>query len=89
MVACNLLQAALVAVMAVHGIPVWVLIVLLAVVALVSTPFTAARSTLYADILTGDAYALGTAVTMTTYQVALLRSATSSVTCAAWRTPFR
>jgi MFS family permease len=72
MIACNLVQAVLVAVMAVRGIPVGVLIVLLAAVTLVSTPFTAARAALYADILRGDAYALGTAVTMTTYQVALV-----------------
>jgi MFS family permease len=72
MIACSLLQAGLVAVMTVPGVSTGVLIVLLAVVTLVSTPFTAARAALYADILHGDAYALGTGITMTTYQVALV-----------------
>jgi MFS family permease len=72
MIACTLLQAGLITIMTVPGIPTGVLIVLLAVVTLVSTPFYAARAALYADILHGDAYALGTAVTMTTYQVALV-----------------
>ena len=33
-------------------------------------PFSAARAALYPDILTGDIYVLGTAITFTTAQVA-------------------
>jgi len=70
MVACDLARAALVAVMVVPGVPVAVLVVLLFAVTLVGAPFTAARAALYPDILAGDLYVLGTAVTFTTAQAA-------------------
>ena len=37
---------------------------------LIGAPFTSARAALYPDILTGDRYVLGTAVTLTTLQFA-------------------
>jgi MFS family permease len=70
MIACDLARAALVAVMALPGVPVVVLVGMLFVVTLVGAPFTAARAALYPDILIGDAYVLGTAVTFTTMQAA-------------------
>ena len=70
MIACDLLRVVLVAVMAVSGIPIAVLVVLLFLVTLVGAPFLSARAALYPDILTGDLYVLGTAVTMTTMQLA-------------------
>jgi predicted MFS family arabinose efflux permease len=70
MVACDLLRVALVAVMAVSGIPIAVLVVLLFLVTMVGAPFLSARAALYPDILTGDLYVLGTAVTLTTMQFA-------------------
>jgi MFS family permease len=70
MIACDLIRAALVAVMALPGLPVAALVVLLFIVTLVSAPFTSARAAVYPEILTGDRYVLGTAVTITTSQFA-------------------
>jgi predicted MFS family arabinose efflux permease len=70
MIVCDLIRVALVAVMAVSGIPIAVLVVLLFLVTLIGAPFLSARAALYPDILTGDLYVLGTAVTLTTMQFA-------------------
>jgi MFS family permease len=70
MIACDLIRVALVAVMTVSGMPIAVLVVLLFLVTLVGAPFLSARAALYPDILTGDLYVLGTAVTLTTLQFA-------------------
>jgi MFS family permease len=70
MVTCDVARAALVAVMAVPGVPLAVLVCLLAVVTMASGPFTSARAALYPDILAGDRYVLGNAVTLTTFQFA-------------------
>jgi MFS family permease len=70
MIACDLSRAAIVAVMALPGMPLWVLVGLLFLVTLISAPFTAARAALYPEILSGDRYVLGTAVTLTTMQFA-------------------
>jgi MFS family permease len=70
MIVCDLARCGLVLVMAVPGVPLAALVVLLFVVTTFTAPFTAARSAVYPDILAGDRYVLGTAVTMTTYQTA-------------------
>jgi MFS family permease len=70
MIACDVIRAGLVIVMAVPGMPVAVLVVLLFAVTMVGAPFTSARAAIYPDILAGDQYVLGTAVTLTTYQFA-------------------
>lgn len=70
MIACDLSRAALVAIMALHGIPIAVMVCLLGVVTLISGPFSSARAALTADILSGDRYVLGVAVTLTTMQFA-------------------
>jgi MFS family permease len=70
MIACDLSRAALVAIMALPGVPLGVLVGLLFVVTLISAPFTSARAALYPEILSGDRYVLGTAVTLTTSQFA-------------------
>ena len=72
MIACDLARMVLVLIMAIPGVPLPVLVGLLFTVTMISTPFTSARSGMYPDILPGDSFALGTAVTMTTYQVALV-----------------
>ena len=46
------------------------LVLLLFLVTLVGAPFTSARAAVYPDVLTGDRYVLGTAVTLTTFQFA-------------------
>jgi predicted MFS family arabinose efflux permease len=56
--------------MAISGIPIPVLVALLFLVTMVGAPFLSARAALYPDILAGDLYVLGTAVTLTTMQFA-------------------
>jgi predicted MFS family arabinose efflux permease len=70
MIACDLIRVVLVLVMAVSGIPIAVLVVLLFGVTMIGAPFLSARAALYPDILAGDLYVLGTAVTLTTLQFA-------------------
>ena len=70
MIACDLARVALVAIMAISGIPIAVLVALLFLVTMIGAPFLSARAALYPDILTGDLYVLGTAVTLTTMQFA-------------------
>lgn len=69
MITCDLARVPLTVLMAVPGVPLGALIALLSAVTALGAPFSSARAALYPDIL-GDAYALGTAVTMTTYQLA-------------------
>jgi MFS family permease len=70
MIICDLARAALVLLMTVPGMPLASLVALLFAVTLFTAPFTSARSAVYPDILAGDRYVLGTAVTMTTFQFA-------------------
>jgi MFS family permease len=70
MIACDVIRAALVLVMAIHRMPLAALVALLFVVTLVGAPFTAARAAVFPDVLHGDKYVMGTAVTLTTYQFA-------------------
>jgi MFS family permease len=70
MIACDLARCVLVLVMAIHGMPLAAMIALLFVVTLVGAPFTSARAAIYPDVLSGDKYVMGTAVTFTTYQFA-------------------
>jgi MFS family permease len=70
LIACDLLRCALVLGMAVPAMPVAGQVALLVLVTLVSAPFTAARAAIYPDVLAGDRYVMGTAVTVTTYQFA-------------------
>lgn len=70
MITCDLSRAALVAVMALPGVPVAALVGLLFVVTMAGAPFNSARAALYPEILPGDRYVLGNAVTLTTMQFA-------------------
>jgi MFS family permease len=70
MIACDLSRALLVAVMAWPGMPTWLLVALLFLASMAGAPFISARAALYPDILHGDSYVLGTAVTLTTLQFA-------------------
>jgi MFS family permease len=72
MIVCDLARMVLVLAMAIPGLPLAVLVLLLFAVTMLGTPFTSARAAMYPDILPGDTFALGTAVTMTTYQFALV-----------------
>ena len=70
MIVTDLGRCALVLVMTIPGVPLAGLVLLLFLVTLVGAPFTSARAAVYPDVLTGDRYVLGTAVTLTTFQFA-------------------
>lgn len=68
MIVCDLARAALVALMAVPGVPFSALCVLVFLVVLLSSPFTAARAALLPEILDGDRYVVGSALQNMTNQ---------------------
>jgi MFS family permease len=70
MVVCDAVRAVLVAVMAVPGVPLGVLVALLFAATMFAPPFESARAAITPDILQGERYVLGTAVIQTTYYVA-------------------
>jgi MFS family permease len=78
MVACDIARLVLVSLMALVSLTappeagLWILVALLFVVTLLDSPFKSARSAMMPDILTGERYVLGTAVTQTTLQVAMV-----------------
>ena len=70
MIASDVARCALVLVMAIPGLPLAALVVLLFMVTLIGAPFSSARAAIFPDVLSGDRYVIGTAVTVTTYQFA-------------------
>lgn len=73
MIACDLARMALVGLMAAvslfgSALSLWGMVALVFLVTLLDSPFKSARSALIADILTGEKYVLGTAVTQITFQ---------------------
>jgi MFS family permease len=69
MIVCDLARVPLAALMALPGTPTAALIGLLCAVTALGAPFSSARAAIVPDVL-GDAFPLGTAITMTTYQAA-------------------
>jgi MFS family permease len=69
MIVCDLARAPLAALMALSGMPTGVQIGLLCAVTALGAPFGSARAAIVPEVL-GDAFPLGTAITMTTYQAA-------------------
>ena len=70
LIATDTARAALLALMAIPGMPLPVLLGLLLLVSLCAPPFESARSALMADVLDGDRYAVATSLTTVTLQVA-------------------
>jgi MFS family permease len=70
MIACDVIQGLLVLVMAIPGLPLAALVALLFLVTLAEAPFSSARAAIFPDVLSGDRYVMGTAVTLTTDQFA-------------------
>lgn len=70
MITCDLVRVVLVLAMTLPGVPLAMLVILLFAVTMLGTPFTSARAASYSDILSGDRFVLGNAITITTYQVA-------------------
>ena len=72
MISCDVARALLVVGMAAPGMPLWAMVVLLFVVTLLDVPFKSARAAMVADVLAGDHYVLGTAVTQMTIQTGMV-----------------
>lgn len=78
MVACDIARMVLVCLMALvslkapPGVALWIMVGLLFVVTLLDSPFKSARSAMMPDILIGERYVLGTAVTQTTLQAGMV-----------------
>jgi len=67
MVACDAVRAVVVAAMVLPHVPIGALVALLFAATMFAPPFDSARAAITADILGGERYVLGTAVTQTTY----------------------
>jgi MFS family permease len=72
LIGSDVARALLVALMAVPGMPLPLLLALLLVVSVCAPPFEAARSALMADVLEGDRYAVATSLTGITQQLSQL-----------------
>lgn len=72
MVAADVARAALVGVIAVPGVPLWVLCVLVAVMTALGGPFKAAQQALLPTVLDGERYLVGMALRNVTIQAAQL-----------------
>ena len=72
MVAADAIRAVLVAVMALPGQPIAVMVVLLGVVQVLFAPFSAARNAVVPRVLDGDRYVVGLAVMRTTDQLGMV-----------------
>jgi MFS family permease len=70
LIAADMTRAGLLALMAIPGTPLPVLLALLFLVSLCAPPFESARSALMADVLEGDRYAVATSLTNITLQLA-------------------
>lgn len=84
MVLCDLARAGLVALMAISGVPLWVLGVLLVAVQLAGSPFKAARAVVLPMILVGDRFQVGNGVMNTTLQLGLLGGYSAGAPLVAW-----
>jgi MFS family permease len=78
MVTCDLARMVLVCLMALVTVvaapdaALWIMVALLFVVTLLDSPFKSARSAMMPDILTGERYVLGTAISQLTLQVGMV-----------------
>ncbi len=75
MVACDAVRAVLVAGMAVPGVPLVALVALLFATTMFTPPFESARAAITPEILQGERYVLGAAVTQTTFLAAQVAGA--------------
>jgi MFS family permease len=75
MIICDAIRAVLVGAMALPGMPLGALVALLFAATMFTPPDAAARSAITPDILPGERYALGVAVTQTTFYFAQVAGA--------------
>ncbi len=69
MIVCDVARAVVLALMAIHHVPFPALCALIFLSVLLGTPFTAARAALLAEVLPGDLYVVGSAITNITHQI--------------------
>lgn len=72
MVACDLVRTVLIAAMVIPGLPLAAMVALLFAATCFAPPFESARAAITPDILHGERYVLGTAVTQTTYRIGMV-----------------
>lgn len=72
MIAADLIRAVLIGLMALPGVPLWTVCTLLVFAVLAGSPFSAAESALIPEILSGEAYVVGTGLRTITNQLAQL-----------------
>ncbi|MGN6794917.1 MAG: MFS transporter [Streptosporangiaceae bacterium] len=70
MIVCDVIRVLLVLAMTVPHLPIALLVALLFAVTMAGSPFSSARAAIYPEVLRGDLFVLGTAVTLTTNQFA-------------------
>jgi MFS family permease len=68
MIACDVIRAGLVGLMAIPGVPFPLLCALLFCTVLLGAPFSSARTAMLPDVLPGDKFVLGSAIGNTTFQ---------------------
>jgi MFS family permease len=87
MITCDLLRAGLLVIMAIPGLPIWVLAVLLVAVQLVGAPFKAARAAILPTVLPGDRFTVGSGVLYTSMQIGTLSGYAAGAPLVAWLGP--
>lgn len=70
MIGCDLIRMLLIGSLGLPGLPLWLLVALLFVASLLTPPFEAARAATTPEVLKGDRYAVGLALSNSTNQVA-------------------
>jgi MFS family permease len=89
MIACDVVRAVLVGVMAIPRVPFGGLCALLFLTVLLSAPFSSARSALLPDVLDGDKFVLGSAVGNMTYQGSQILGFVAGAAVVALLNPYR
>lgn len=84
MINCDLLRMVLMAVIALTGLPVWLMITLLFATSLLNPPFDAARSALQPRLLDGDRYVVGLAMQRSAAQAAIVAGYVTGASLAAF-----
>lgn len=69
-VVADVIRALLIGAMVVPGVPLWALFALVFAAGLARPPFEAARTAMLPDLLPGDKFVMGSAITQTTHQIA-------------------
>ncbi|HYQ62368.1 MFS transporter, partial [Actinophytocola sp.] len=87
MVVADLVRAALIALVALPGMPFWVLCVLVGLVSFAQAPFKAAQLALLPDVLEGDKYVVGMGIRTITMQTAQMLGFAGGGALLGWLSP--